>query len=497
MLHLTINGGYKSDLESSIKFHVYITKHGEIVKVPSIVDDLRQDHSKKTYYIRNYNYRTIRLKTRLVTTVFDGMVFNEHKFVRNSKNKHLTVIDNSKCFIPASNDTELIKAAEIGTKAAIKAKRLKNVAWIDEIHESKYKLHQIYGISYEDVFNEAYTAILNYSGKNRHKVVEIKKKGEETSKYRLIVATPIMTAIRGANNYLNKLQLTIASNAALDGKETYKPIVDPTESNTDKQIREDATKANLSELGKMLANESAEDVPKVDENCEGTTERRKAHVNGSAPRQIESDVVRREKIEYIMSHLTSEEQKLFKVYSEEIKRTYSRKAGANKLRADSYHTKRVELSVIRERMHYPDEMDRSTIGKKLKAMIVKVANLMKDYDSLSKNMLSFADNTDSGDMIRRKPTKANKAVFNLRELNKVHTEFMESYKNVADNEGYYNTGKNRYIPGPNHSKGVFWEKWQSNILKSKICKVFDKKPVWINENEQIEHITNMFNPLAK
>lgn len=279
-------------------------------------------------YIRhNLNYN-IRLKTKESGYIRKALV-------RSAKSGTIKCYSAEPRFVPTSHNKILSLYADIGTKAAIKAKRLKNVVWIDEIQQNDFIDTQINGMDYETIRTDAYLNILNKTG------------------YEYI--NPVLLAVRGANNVLNRLQREIAGSASLES-------------------------------------------PKADEGEQEQTTRYKTE---SHPVRIEPDVIRREKLEYIFLRLTPEEAKLFRVYSEHIERVKDRKTG-------KYTTARVNISIIRTEMNYGESIDRSTIGKRIKRTISKVRDLMKDYDNLSKNMLSFNDNSDSGDIIRINRKKAAK-----------------------------------------------------------------------------------------
>lgn len=398
-------------------------------------------NNQPSFYIRrNLNY-DIRLKTRKVGYVRTALVTNK-------QTRHIACYSVEKRLILANNDTFIMNIARIGANASIKAKRLKDVKWIDEINQNTLKDSQINGISYEDILIESYHAILNYS------------------KYTF---TPIvLIAMRGGNNLLNSVQRELAKNAALDGKTTSTADTDST-----------------------TTNESESDTTETSGNNSNRSERRKAQRSDSIPCQIETDIIKAEKLEYIFSRMTEEQVKLFKVWSESINRTKDSKTG-------KYHTERVKLSVIRNRMNYGNSISRMTISRRLKDTITTVRNLMKDYDSLSRNLLSFNDNTDSGDIIRISRKRTDKVVFNINGLNKVRTN---AYQNVADHNSNYIVTVNPIEPNWNYdpdTKAVENERIRRAEYKNRLRHAnADIRSLNDIRMKRIAHIMNMHNPLVK
>lgn len=169
---------------------------------------------------------------------------------------------------------------------------------------------------------------------------------------------------------------------------------------------------------KRIQNESVKNA-ELAENMQAATK------SDSVPDTPERNMIKAEKLKYVFSHLSKEEQKLFRVYSETLK-TYRNADG-------KMCHKHASLSTFRKYMNYPDTMDRSTIGKRIKRMINHVRQLMIDYNNLSKNLLSVADNIDSGDIIRRTRKIAVKA------------DLVKSLKRLHRNEEYVQRMNNTFI----------------------------------------------------
>lgn len=383
------------------------------------------------YYIVHNMYYNIRLVTRK-TSAFKSAL------IKDCNTGYIRCKSVERRIIPTSANKIFMHYAKIGANASIKAKRLKDVQWISELNDSDIYDSQIESVSKEDLINESYIAILNYSKLEYTNIVRI--------------------AMRGGNNYLTGLQRKIASNSALDERNTKQEQLELTE-------RQKA---------------------------------RRKYISQSKPAAVEQSLIKAEKLEYIFSHMSKEEVKLFKVWSEELRRTKDKKTG-------KCTTARVNLGLIRTRMNYDESESRMTTSRKLKATISKVKNLMKEYDTISKNLIPNTDNENVINNIKLNASitayarkKAEKVVFNLNGLNKVHTNSMDSYKNVADHSNSY------YIP----TKNISFDEYQAKLVESErirrneyIMRLRHSRADIRSLNDirekRIAHIRNMHNPLTK
>lgn len=456
---------------------------------------VKVENGKRIGYCKPYTVRTVCKLT----------------FLKSGKIKWTPLI---KRYQFSKNDPILDKLARIGANAGIKAKSLQSVAWIDKIRENDYKDNQINGISFEDVCQSAIENVIKYDGINYYKTITIEGEDGKPDKKRIITNNPYVLAMRGANNLLNILQSRIASNVALDGGEWQ---------------------AKKAELAKEKA--SQQEPTKTNSTNENKSERRKYIKSDSVPMNIEQELIKKEKIEYIFSHMTKDEVKLFKVWAEQIERVKNRETG-------KYYTARVNLSVIRKRMNYSKTLDRSTIGKRLHSVINRYRDLSKSYDTISKNLVSYTDNETILDNIKLNASitaysrkKVKKVRFNLAGLIKVHKNFMETYRNIADNERSYETAINPIKPNwnytiPAESFRTSRDARLSRLINAgkassfnmelieqihtithdnvKVLSLSDRTVstkkrykylnyVKVNETkmERTEHLTNMFNPFAK
>lgn len=168
---------------------------------------------------------------------------------------------------------------------------------------------------------------------------------------------------------------------------------------------------------------------------------------------LQTRIYHDEKEQYIIDHMKPELAKLYRIYKDGFEPCNSNK-------------KEITANYIREKMNYGNSISRQTINNRLNEMKSSYAAYAKEYDILSYNGESERAISNTGELIRLNRHKTEKVVFNISSINRIHRR----YRNVADNEGFYRINNNHYIPGPNHGKGIEWERSELKALKMKIIR---------------------------
>jgi len=185
---------------------------------------------------------------------------------------------------------------------------------------------------------------------------------------------------------------------------------------------------------------------------------------------LQTRIYQNEKEEYILSHMKPELARIYAIYKDGFEPCNSKKS-------------EVTAEYIRKKMNYGNSISRQTINNRVNEMKSSYAVYAKEFDILSYNGESERAISNTGELIRLNRHKTEKVVLNIIELNKIHAKSAEGYKNVADHEGYYTTDKSRYIPGPNHGKGIEWERSELKALKMKIIRENNLHTNIVSNNE--------------